>query len=247
MPRQQPRVRLADAADAERVDEARQRNAPPRLDRARQVARPRSRPSLRVPRSPPRARAALKMSAGPCSQPGGIEFADRLLAQPVDIEGGARDEMDQPLHALRGADQRRRCSAAPPRPAGAPRGCRRPGRCRGTRRAARVRRPALQHDRDDLRDHVAGALQHHGVADADVLAGDLVLVVQRGVLHQHAADIHRLPARATGVSAPVRPTWIWMSRSTVVACSAGNFQAIAQRGARPTKPSRRCNARSSIL
>ena len=52
---------------------------------------------------------------------------------------------------------------------------------------------------------------------------------------------------ATGVSAPVRPTWMRISRSVVVACSAGNFQAIAQRGARPTKPSRRCRAKSSIL
>jgi hypothetical protein len=54
-------------------------------------------------------------------------------------------------------------------------------------------------------------------------------------------------SRATGVSAPVRPTWMRMSCNTVIACSAGNFHAIAQRGARPTKPSRRCSARSSIL
>ena len=44
---------------------------------------------------------------------------------------------------------------------------------------------------------------------------------------------------ARGVSAPVRPTWISIRSSVVVACSAGNFQAMAQRGARPTKPSRR--------
>ena len=47
---------------------------------------------------------------------------------------------------------------------------------------------------------------------------------------------------ARGVSAPVRPTWISISSSTVVACSAGNFHAIAQRGARPTKPRRRCQS-----
>ena len=47
-------------------------------------------------------------------------------------------------------------------------------------------------DAEDLRDHVAGPLQHHGVADADVLAGDLVLVVQRGAGDDDAADIDRL-------------------------------------------------------
>ena len=47
---------------------------------------------------------------------------------------------------------------------------------------------------------------------------------------------------ATGVSAPVRPTWIVMSRSSVSACSAGNLCAIAQRGARLTKPSRSCQS-----
>ena len=40
---------------------------------------------------------------------------------------------------------------------------------------------------------------------------------------------------ATGVSAPVRPTWMVISLITVVACSAANLCAIAQRGARPTK------------
>ena len=35
--------------------------------------------------------------------------------------------------------------------------------------------------------------------------------------------------------------------STVTACSAGNFHAVAQRGARPTKPRRRCQSIRSIL
>ncbi len=43
---------------------------------------------------------------------------------------------------------------------------------------------------------------------------------------------------ATGVSAPVRPTWMSMSRRIVVACSAGNLCATAQRGERETKPRR---------
>ena len=47
---------------------------------------------------------------------------------------------------------------------------------------------------------------------------------------------------AAGVSAPVRPTWISMSSSLVVTSSAGNLCAIAQRGARETKPSRSCQS-----
>src|SRR4029078_5143034 len=43
---------------------------------------------------------------------------------------------------------------------------------------------------------------------------------------------------AVGVSTPVRPTVISTSRITVVARSAGNLCATAQRGVRETKPSR---------
>ena len=52
--------------------------------------------------------------------------------------------------------------------------------------------PLVEHDAHHLRDDVAGAAHDHRVADADVLAGDLVLVVQRGVRHHDAADRHRL-------------------------------------------------------
>ena len=46
--------------------------------------------------------------------------------------------------------------------------------------------------------------------------------------------------RATGVIAPVRPTCTAISSTTVVASSAGYLCAIAQRGARETKPSSFC-------
>ena len=59
------------------------------------------------------------------------------------------------------------------------------------------------HDVDHLRNHVAGALDDDGVADPDVAALaqllavaadalDVVLVVQRDVLHDDAADADRL-------------------------------------------------------
>ena len=47
---------------------------------------------------------------------------------------------------------------------------------------------------------------------------------------------------AAGVSAPVRPTWISMSMSRVIASCGGNLWAMAQRGARDTKPSRSCQS-----
>ncbi len=49
-------------------------------------------------------------------------------------------------------------------------------------------RALVEHDLDDLRDDVAGPLHHDRVADPHVLAGDLVLVVQRRVRDDDAAD-----------------------------------------------------------
>ncbi|GJE45559.1 hypothetical protein AEGHOMDF_4758 [Methylobacterium soli] len=65
----------------------------------------------------------------------------------------------------------------------------------------RIRRPLLQHDVHHLRDDVARALHHHGIADPDVTALtdrlavapdalDIPLVVERGVRHNDAPDRH---------------------------------------------------------
>ena len=51
---------------------------------------------------------------------------------------------------------------------------------------------------DDLRDHVAGALHDHVVALADLLAVDVLLVVQRRARDGDAADLDRLAASPTG-------------------------------------------------
>src|SRR5215217_152919 len=72
----------------------------------------------------------------------------------------------------------------------------------------RVLWPLVDHDIDDLRNHVAGALDHDAVAEPDVAALaqhfalvadalDIILVVQRDILHDHAADADRfeLPDR----------------------------------------------------
>ena len=62
----------------------------------------------------------------------------------------------------------------------------------------RVGRAAVEHDPDDLRDHVAGALHDDRIADPHVLAADLVLVVQGRALHDDAADRHRFEHRGRG-------------------------------------------------
>ena len=70
----------------------------------------------------------------------------------------------------------------------------------------RILGPAREIDVDDLRDDVAGALHRHRVADPEILALadrlavgadalDVVLVVERGVGDDHAADGDRLEAR----------------------------------------------------
>ena len=52
---------------------------------------------------------------------------------------------------------------------------------------------------------------------------------------------------ATGVNAPVRPTWMSMPLRMVIACWAGNLWAMAQRGERETKPRRSCRSRRFTL
>ena len=52
---------------------------------------------------------------------------------------------------------------------------------------------------------------------------------------------------ANGIRCPVRPTFQTIFFSLVVAVIGGNFQAIAQRGSRPTTPSSRHSARSLTL
>src|SRR5207244_1311266 len=50
----------------------------------------------------------------------------------------------------------------------------------------------LDHHAHDLGNDVAGLVQDHGVSDAHVLAGDLILVVQRAAAHRRAGDEHRV-------------------------------------------------------
>src|SRR5207248_8726085 len=114
------------------------------------------------------------------------EGADVLLAETLDVEIVPRDEVLQALDRLRRADQA--AGAAPRRHAGL---THREAVADGTMIRELVRlgifRPALEHDPDDLRDHIAGALHDDRVADPRILALDLVLIVQGGALHDDAA------------------------------------------------------------
>ena len=70
--------------------------------------------------------------------------------------------------------------------------------CRWTRALFRNRvrfgaaRPLRLYDAENLGNDVAGALDRHRIADADIEPRDLVEIVQRRVLHHDAADRHRL-------------------------------------------------------
>ena len=71
-------------------------------------------------------------------------------------------------------------------------GLERTGALRGEVELLGLLRPLLRHVAQHLRDHVAGALHDHHVADAHVQPLDLVGIVQGGARHHDAADIDRL-------------------------------------------------------
>ena len=143
------------------------------------------------------------MSAGALIQPRSLKAVSCFLLQAFDVEGAARHEVAQVGEFLERTGEL--AGAAPYDGLRAGRGGllgdRRVQRARAVGREGiglRALGPLLQHHADDLRDHVAGALQDHGVADPDVLARDLVGVVQGGVLDHHAPDRHRQQPRHRG-------------------------------------------------
>ena len=194
---------------------------------------------------------------GDLDQPLLEEQLDLLVAEPLDVEGVARAEMLEALDRLRGADEAAGAAAHDVGLAGllvdlAQR-----------RRAAdradeisvvvlredvglRAVRPLVGDDFEDLRDDVAGALDDDRVADPHVEPRDLVLVVQRGVGDDDAADGDGLELgdrRQRAGAADLDLDRFDDRRRR----SAGNLCATAQRGLRETKPSRCCSARSSTL
>ena len=112
---------------------------------------------------------------------------------------------------------------------------------------ARALLAALDQRRDDLGDHVAGPHHHDLVADPDVLARQVLLVVEGRGGDGDAADVDRLEHRERAPGGRCGRRSRRRRAASSSPSSAANFQAIAQRGSRPTTPSSRHSARSSTL
>ena len=127
-------------------------------------------------------------------QPFVPELADELLADSLDVHRCA-DPVDQGLEPTRGAGAVR--AAVLHLALGlddldaTERTVRRhlPGHRAG---------PVLSRRADDLRDHIAGPLNDHEITFTDVLAVDVLLVVQRCGRYGHAADLRPARARPRG-------------------------------------------------
>src|SRR5271155_1698595 len=190
----QPPRRLPHFRNAERIDEALERDPPTLVDRGHQIAGAEFAPALSLGDD---LRIEAEDIARLADQPVPPKTGDVLFAEPFDVEAIARHERREPLDGLRGTD----------RPAGAaPRALPRLAHRKAAADRAVVGKlvghcvlwPTVEHDRDDLRDHVTGPLYDNGVADAHVLALDLVLVVQSGALHDDAPDCDRFEHRHRG-------------------------------------------------
>ena len=104
MARQAPRIGLADMANAERIEETVERDRAARVDGVEEVARR----SLAEAFPLAQRRAALPVAllkrenvGRRADQALGKEELDQLFAQPLDVEGVARDEMLEALDRLR--------------------------------------------------------------------------------------------------------------------------------------------------
>ena len=118
------------------------------------------------------------------------EHVGPLLAEAVDIHGAAADEVGEPAEDLRGAGGvhavAHRLALRPHHLAAADRAAL--GHDEPTLLAG-----ALAHNRPhDLGDDVARPLHDHRIADTDVLAADVVLVVEGRLLDDDTAYLHGL-------------------------------------------------------
>ena len=130
--------------------------------------------------------------------------------------------MEQPLDVLRGAAALVRAAPVGLALARARAPSRTRGRPSGTATAGAASSAWTSTGPDDLGDHVAGAAHDHRVALPHVLARDLVLVVQRGVVTV-TPPTETGSRTANGVTMPVRPVCTSIARSSVVRSSGGNL------------------------
>src|SRR3984957_7459796 len=206
MAREPPSIRLADMPDSERIEEAVERNRPARVDGVEQVARR----SLAEPLPLAQWRSALPIArfqreniSRRADQTLGEKEFDQFFAQSLDVESVAGCEMLEAFDRLRRTDERAGAAAHDVRDprllidlAQSRRSADRADEVSLVvlRKYVRLRfrmRPLVKNDGENLRNHVAGALHQNRVADAHVLARNLILIVQSGVGNDDAADGHR--------------------------------------------------------
>ena len=188
MPREALRGDPADVRDVEPEQHARERRPLRALDRLNCLGRADLREAVELEQLLLRQPVEVRQRADEPELP---EPPHQLLADAFDV-GRALDPVDQGLEPARGT---RAVRAAVHRLAlGLDDVC--PAKRALLRHLERLRAGlVLAGGTDDLRDHVAGALDDHAVALADVLAVDVVLVVERRPRDGDAADLHGLEHR----------------------------------------------------
>ncbi len=130
------------------------------------------------------------------------EHGGPLLPQPVNVHRPAADEVGEPAERLGRAGGVR--AIAHRLPLRAHHLAAAGGASLGHDEPPLPTAALAGHRPHDLRDDVSGPLHDHRVADADVLAADVVLVVQRRLLDDDAAHLHRLQ-HGEGVEAAGAP------------------------------------------
>ena len=129
-------------------------------------------------------------------QPGLDQLIDQLLAHAVNVHAAAADPVDQALLELRGAVKRH--AAIGHLAVLVHHGASAGGALGRHVPLDRIGPAPIQHRTHYLGDHVARFMNDDGIAHTDVLAADLVDVVQRGAGDGGAGDGHRVELRHGG-------------------------------------------------
>ena len=233
-------------ADAERIDEAVERDPAPRLDRREQIAHRGLAVALASSACSRRAVALLQREdVGRLHHQAVARRKHSICFSPSPSMSKARRETKclQPLDRLRRADQPAGAARAPPRRllahrmAAADRACR-----RETDRASRSfgRLSSTTSTTCGITSPARWMMTVSPIADIDALADrlavvadalDVILVVQRGVLHHDAADRDRLEPRHRRQRAGAADLDVDAVAARSSPARPANLCAIAQRGA----------------
>ena len=201
---QQAGRHFADMAHSQRKDQPVQGDAPPVVNRGKQVVGRFCPPALAVLQllQPAAEPVAKGKNVGRCADPAVfVEDFHLLCPKPFDVKGGAADEMLQAFNGLRRADQTAGAAAhGIARLADGIRSAARTGFWKGVRLG--FVRASRQIDIGDFRNDIPGPVNLHPVAYPDVApapdriaariaASYVILVVQRGVGNDDAPHCHR--------------------------------------------------------